>query len=154
MRAFLALAALIAPATAYAAGPEAVQLTTKILVEHVRKGPDGKPQKVVEEAKRVVPGEALVFTFAYRNGGAKPATGFVISDPLPANVAFAGGETAGAVYSVDHGKSWGPLAALRVPTGNGAVRAASSADVNGIRWAFPAIPPGGSGQVTFRGVVK
>ena len=154
MRTFLTLLALAAPAAANAAGAEAVQLTTKILVEHVRKAADGKPTKVVEEAKRVVPGEALVFTFSYRNVGAKPATGFVITDPLPANVAFAGGETAGAVYSVDGGKSWGPLAALRVPNGKGGVRPATSADVNGIRWSFPAIPPGGSGQVIFRGLVK
>ena len=152
MRTSLAILAFIAPAAALAADP--VSLTSRVLVEHVRKDAAGHPQKVLEEAKKVVPGEAIVFEFSYRNGGAKPATGFVISDPLPANVAFAGGETAGAVYSVDHGKTWGPLAALRVPTAGGGSRAASSADVNGIRWAFPAIPPGGGGKVSFRGLVK
>ncbi|MBV9930032.1 MAG: DUF11 domain-containing protein [Alphaproteobacteria bacterium] len=154
MRTSLALLALVAPAAALAQTPGAVQLVSSIKVEHVRKGPDGKPQRVVEEAKKVVPGDGLIFSFAYRNAGAKPATGFVITDPLPANVAFAGGETPGALYSVDRGKSWGPLASLRVPTANGGSRAATSADVNGIRWAFPAIPPGGSGQVSFRGLVK
>lgn len=154
MKTLIALFALIAPAVAFAAGPGAVQLTTKVFVEHVRKGPDGKPQKVVEEARKVVPGDPLVFEFSYRNGGASPATGFAITDPLPANVGFAGGETAGAVYSVDHGKSWGPLAGLRVPAPNGGSRPASTADVNAIRWIFPAIPPGGSGKVSFRGVVK
>jgi uncharacterized repeat protein (TIGR01451 family) len=154
MRTAFAILALVAPAAALAAGPEAVQLTSKISVEHVRKGADGQPHKVIEEAKRVVPGESLVFEFSYRNAGAKPATGFVITDPLPGNVAFAGGETAGAVYSVDHGKSWGALASLRVPTANGGSRAATSADVNAIRWAFPAIAPGGTGKVSFRGLVK
>jgi uncharacterized repeat protein (TIGR01451 family) len=152
MRTSLAILAIIAPAAALAADP--VSLTSRVLVEHVKKDSAGHPQKVLEEAKKVVPGEAIVFEFSYRNGGAKPATGFVISDPLPANVAFAGGETAGAVYSVDHGKSWGPLASLRVPTANGGARAANSADVNGIRWAFPAIPPGGAGKVSFRGLVR
>jgi uncharacterized repeat protein (TIGR01451 family) len=144
--------AFIAPAAVLAAEP--VSLTSRVLVEHVKKDAAGRPQKVLEEAKKVVPGEAIVFEFSYRNAGAKPATGFVISDPLPANVAFAGGETAGALYSVDHGKSWGPLASLRVATANGAARPATSADVNGIRWAFPAIPPGGAGKVSFRGFVK
>src|SRR3954462_6448415 len=124
MRTSLAILAIIAPAAALAAEP--VSLTSRVLVEHVKKDAAGHPQKVLEEAKKVVPGEAIVFEFSYRNGGARPATGFVISDPLPANVAFAGGETAGALYSVAHGKSWGPLASLRVPTGNGA-RAATSA---------------------------
>jgi len=153
MRTFLAILALAAPAAAFAA-PDSVQLTSKVLVEHVRKGADGKPQKVLEEATKVVPGEAIVFQFSYRNAGSKPATGFVITDPLPANVAFVGGESAGAVYSVDHGKSWGPLSSLRVPAPGGGTRAATSADVNGIRWSFPAIAPGGSGTVGFRGVVK
>jgi uncharacterized repeat protein (TIGR01451 family) len=152
MRTSLAILAFIAPAAALAA--DAVSLTSRILVEHVRKDAAGRPEKVLEEAKKVVPGEGLVFEFSYRNGGPKPATGFVITDPLPANVAFAGNETPGAVYSVDHGQSWGPLASLRVPAANGGARAATSADVNGIRWAFPAIPPGGSGKVSFRGVVK
>lgn len=154
MRTSLAILALMAPAAAIAAAPEPVQLTTSVKVEHVRKGPDGRPQRVLEEAKKVVPGEAIVFDFSYRNTGAKPATGFVITDVLPPNVAFAGGETAGAVYTVDRGRTWGPLAALRVPTGNGGARAATGADVNGIRWAFPAIAPGASGKVSFRGLVK
>jgi len=152
MRTTLALLALIAPAAALAADP--VSLTSRVLVEHVRKDAAGRPQKVLEPASKVVPGEAIVFEFSYRNGGAKAATGFVISDPLPGNVAFAGGETPGAVYSVDHGQTWGPLAALRVPAAGGGSRAATSADVNGIRWAFPAIPPGGAGKVSFRGLVK
>jgi uncharacterized repeat protein (TIGR01451 family) len=152
MRISLAILALVAPAAALAADP--VSLTSRVLVEHVKKGPDGKVQRVTEEAKKVVPGDGLVFDFSYRNVGAKPATGFVITDVLPPNVAFAGGETAGAVYTVDHGKSWGALGALRVPAGNGTSRAASSADVNGIRWTFPAIPAGGSGKVSFRGIVK
>jgi uncharacterized repeat protein (TIGR01451 family) len=150
----LAILALVAPAAAFAAASDAVQLTTKVLVEHVRKGADGKPQKVLEEANKVVPGEAVVFQASYRNGGAKPATGFVITNPLPASVAFAGGESAGALYSVDHGKSWGALAALRVPTPTGGARAATSADVNAVRWVFPAIAPGASGTVSFRGLVK
>jgi uncharacterized repeat protein (TIGR01451 family) len=152
MRTSLAILALVAPAEALAADP--VSLTTKVMVEHVKRDTAGHPQKVLEEARKVVPGEALVFEFSYRNGGAKPATGFVITDPLPANVAFAGNETPGAVYSVDGGKSWGALATLRVPTAHGGARAATSADVNGIRWVFPAIPAGGAGKVTFRGLVK
>jgi len=152
MRTSLALLAIIAPTAALAADP--VSVTSRIMVEHVKKDAAGHPQKVLEAANKVVPGEAIVFEFSYRNSGAKPATGFVISDPLPGTVTFAGGETPGAVFSVDHGQTWGSLATLRVPTAGGGSRAASSADVNGIRWAFPAIPPGGGGKVSFRGLVK
>jgi uncharacterized repeat protein (TIGR01451 family) len=155
MKMLIALAALIAPAAALAAGPEHVTLQSQVLVEHVKKGADGRPQIVRETPKVVAPGDRLIFSLSYRNVGAEPATGFTITDPLPASVGFVGDETAGAIFSADGGKSWGPLAALRVPLPNGGSRAATAADVTHIRWIFAKpIPAGAAGAVSFRGVVK
>lgn len=151
---------LIAAAFALLLAPPAlaandVSLASHVSVERVKPGPDGKPRTVREEPKLVVPGDRLVFDLAYRNQGAQPATGFVITDPIPASVAFAGTDSPGAIFSVDGGKSWGALAALRVPTADGKGRAAGPADVTHVRWSFAkAIPAGAGGQVSFRGVVK
>jgi uncharacterized repeat protein (TIGR01451 family) len=147
-----ACALLLAPA-AYAAND--VSLASHVSVERTKPGPDGKPRVVREEPKLVVPGDKLVFDLSYRNQGARPATGFVITDPIPPSVVFAGSESPGAVFSVDGGKSWGPLAALRVATADGKSRPAGPADVTHIRWSFGrAIPAGEGGQVSFRAVVK
>jgi uncharacterized repeat protein (TIGR01451 family) len=155
MRIWIALLALVAPAAAFAAGPQHVSLASHVFVEHVKPGPAGKPVTVREEPRIVTPGDKLVFELSYRNVGAQPATGFTITDPLPSSVAFAGGESEGASFSVDGGRTWGPFAALRIALPNGSSRPATSADVTHVRWVFArAIPAGAAGSVTFRGVVK
>jgi uncharacterized repeat protein (TIGR01451 family) len=155
MKIWIALLALTAPAALFAAGHEHVSLSSHVFVEHEKPGPGGKPVAVREEPHVVTPGDKLVFELAYRNAGAEPATGFVITDPIPASVAFAGGESEGAVFSVDGGRTWGPLASLRVAQPNGAPRAATPADVTHVRWAFARpIGAGAAGSVSFRGVVK
>jgi uncharacterized repeat protein (TIGR01451 family) len=155
MRILAALLALAAPAAALAAGAQHVSLASHVFVEHAKPGPGGTPTMVREEPKVVTPGDRLVFELSYKNVGAEPATGFTITDPIPSSVAFAGDETAGAVFSADGGRTWGSLATLRVAQPNGGSRPASFADVTHIRWVLARpIPAGASGSVSFRGVVK
>ncbi len=155
MKIWVALLSFAAPTALFAAGAEHVALTSHVLVEHSKPGPNGQPVFVKEDAKKVAPGDRLIFELSYKNVGAQPAIGFVITDPLPASVAFAGDETAGATFSVDGGRTWGPLASLRVALPNGASRAAGLSDVTHIRWVFAQpIPGGAAGSVTFRGTVK
>lgn len=155
MKIWIAAAALAAPVAVFAAGPQHVSLASHAFVEHVKPGPGGQPVTVREEPKIVTPGDRLVFELSYRNVGAEPATGFTITDPIPASVAFSGGESEGAVFSVDGGRTWGPLAALRVAQPNGTSRPATARDVTHIRWVFARpIPAGTAGSVSFRGVVK
>ena len=153
MKIWLALAALLAPAAAFAA--DTVALTSEVFVERVKTGPDGKTVTVREAPKVVTPGDRLVFELSYKNQGAQPATGFALTNPIPDAVAFTGTDSAGAVYSVDGGKSWGPLASLKVAKADGTTRPATSADVTHVRWSFSqAIPAGGSGKISFKAVVK
>ena len=153
MRIILALSALLAPSAAFAA--DSVSLSSKVFVERVRQEPDGKTRIVREEPGIVTPGDKLVFVLGYQNKGSAPATGFVVTNPIPGSVAFAGGESEGASVSVDGGKSWGALAALRIANADGTSRPAGQADVTHIRWTFARpIAASASGQLNFRGVVK
>jgi uncharacterized repeat protein (TIGR01451 family) len=153
MKILLAFLALVAPAAAFAAN--AVSLSSQVFVERVKQEADGKSTIVREAPSVVTPGDKLVFVLGYRNGGAEPATGFVVTNPIPDAVAYAGTESAGALVSVDGGKSWGALAALKVANPDGTSRTASPADVTHIRWSFSQpISAGTSGQLSFRGVVK
>ena len=153
MKKFLVILTLAASSTAWAA--DSVSLTSEVLVEHVKQQADGSSQIVREEPKVVTPGDKLVFLLSYRNGGAEPATGFVVTNPIPASVAFSGGESEGAIVSVDGGKSWGPLASLKVANEDGSLRPATASDVTHIRWSFAQpIAAGRAGQLSFRGVVK
>jgi hypothetical protein len=151
MKIWLALFALLAPAAASAA--DSVSLTSKVLVERVKPGPDGKPVTVREEPGIVTPGDRLVVVLSYRNGGAQPATG--LTNPIPAAVAFTGTDDPSASVSVDGGKSWGALASLKVVAADGTSRPAVAADVTHIRWSLrQPIAAGGAGELSFRGVVE
>lgn len=153
MKIWLALFALLAPAAASAA--DNVSLTSKVLVERVKPGADGKPVTVREEPGVVTPGDKLVVVLSYRNKGAEPATGFTLTNPIPASVAFTGTEDSSASVSVDGGRSWGALASLKVATADGTSRPAVAADVTHIRWSFGRpIAAGGGGELSFRGVVE
>ncbi len=104
MKIWLAILALAAPAAAFAA--DTVTLTSTIFVERVKPGSDGKPVIVREAPVAVTPGDKLLFELNYRNQGTQPTTGFALTNPVPDAVAFAGTDSAGAVYSVDGGKSF------------------------------------------------
>ena len=153
MKIWLALFALLAPAAASAA--DNVSLTSKVMVERVKPGPDGKAVTVREEPGVVTPGDRLVVLLSYRNKGAEPATGFTLTNPIPASVAFTGTDDKSASVSVDGGKSWGALASLKVVAADGTSRPAVAADVTHIRWSFSQpIAAGSGGELSFRGVVE
>lgn len=153
MKYLLSLFALLLPASAMAAND--VSLASDVFVERVKEDASGKRQTVLEPPKVVTPGDKLLFVLSYRNGGAKPASDFVVTNPIPGAVAFSAVEGEGAVVSVDGGKNWGALAALKIKQADGTMRAALPADVTHIRWSFArAIAAGAGGKLSFRGTVK
>ena len=153
MKILLFVAALLAPLPALAA--DNVALDSKVYVERSVTAANGKVSIVREEPKLVTPGDRLVFVLAYKNAGAAPADSFVVTNPIPASVSFVASDTPGADFSVDGGKSWAPLAKLKVKAADGTARAATAADVTAIRWAFAKpIPAGAKGDLIFKGVVR
>lgn len=152
IRLILALFALSAPAVALAAND--VALTSAMFVEKSVPQTGGPTKVTLEQPKSVPPGAKLVFVLSYRNQGKTPATNFTVTNPIPNGVAFDSTADAGASYSVDGGKTWGPLTTLRVQAG-ATSRAALPDDVTHIRWILKnPIPVGGTGKLSFRGFVK
>ncbi len=153
MKSLLFIAAMLLSTPALAA--DRVALDSKVLVERQVVSADGKQRVVREDPKLVVPGDKLLFQLSYKNEGAAPADKFVVTNPIPQSVVFVSSDVPGADVSVDGGKSWGALAALKVKAADGTMRAASADDVTHVRWVFAkAIPVGGAGSLSFRGVVR
>lgn len=153
MKILLTLIALFTPAAALAG--EQVQLSSDVFVERVKQDAQGKRTTALEAPAMVTPGDRLVFVLSYKNGGAKPAADFVVTNPVPAAVTFAAAEGDGAEVSVDGGKSWGQVEKLEVKQPDGTARAAAPADVTHVRWSFKrAIAAGEAGKISFRGTVK
>jgi uncharacterized repeat protein (TIGR01451 family) len=153
MRILPFMLALMAPAAAVAA--DEVSLSSEIFVERAKQDPQGKTIVVREVPGVVTPGDKLVFVLNYRNAGHEPAVGFTVTNPMPGAVAFAEAEGDGAIVSVDGGRSWGALAALKIALPDGTSRPAAAADVTHVRWSFAQpIPAGNAGKLSFRGIVK
>lgn len=150
MLAFIALLTAVTPSFA-----NEVALTSEVLVERVQQDAQGKNVTTLEAPKMVTPGDKLLFVLSYKNGGSEPASDFVINNPMPDAVAFAGTDSPEAQLSVDGGKIWGALNTLQVTEADGKVRPARAEDVTHVKWQFTrAIPAGGEGKVSFRGIVK
>ncbi|PCD02200.1 hypothetical protein COC42_12115 [Sphingomonas spermidinifaciens] len=150
MLASLVMPALIA-AAAQAAAP-AVSLSSDVRRE-VTVVADGREKTVFEAPKSVVPGDRLIFTTRYANSGTRRADNVVVLNPLPKGVAWIGDASDGAQVSVDGGRTFGALSALRVTIG-GTSRPATPADATHLRWTLAAVQPGAAGQVRYRGTVR
>lgn len=142
---------LLGPAPARAAGP--VTLASEVKLETVVVE-DGARRVVLVDPGVVVPGDRLLFRTRYRNTASDAVEGFVVTNPLPAGIALAADADPALTLSVDGGRTWGHLAALRVPAADGTRRAAQASDVTHLRWTLPPIAAGEGGEVEFHGIVK
>lgn len=158
MKSISMLVALAVPAVAFAqAQPAAngVTLKSETYVARATTDAQGKPKNDLFPATRVLPGEPLVFVLSYENGGTKPASGFVINNPVPPQVSYTGVEQPWAIVSVDGGKTFAALATLKMKGADGKLRGAIPGDVTHIRWNFAQpIAPKAKGRVMFYGLVK
>jgi len=152
MKSLLSLLMLTTPAMALANG---VVLTSTVFVEKDVTDAQGRKAVVLEEPNVVTPGDRLVFLLNYRNTDQRPAADFVVTNPMPAAVAYQGTADGGAEVSIDGGRSWGQLGTLKITEAGGTVRGARPEDVTHIRWALKqAIPSGSVGKLSFRGIVR
>lgn len=154
-------AALLALALAFGSQPAIAQnggaLTSKIELEKLTPTAEGQPPaKSYAAPDVVVPGDRVRITLTFTNGGAVPAAGVNIVNPIPEGLVFDGtDDRQDFTVSVDGGKTFGALAALTV-TGTGtAPRTATVGDVTHVRWLWTAtVAPGQTRSVAFFGKVK
>jgi hypothetical protein len=132
-----------------------VGVSVEILAVKVITDAKGTKRNTLVAPTSVLPGTPLVISVTYKNGGARAATGFVINNPVSKGVTFTGVAETWAVVSIDGGKTFGALTALKGKNADGTSRAAVPQDVTAIRWTIPQpIAPGASGKVSFYAVVR
>ena len=149
-----AMSAMAGPALAAAqSAPSPVSLKGDVMLEKTVIE-NGVSKVELAEPKVVIPGDRLLFTTRYRNEGTQSVTNFVVTNPLPSAVALSGEQTSGTEVSVDGGKTWGQLGALKIAGAEGTERTATASDVTHLRWTIPAIAPGASGEVQYHGIVR
>jgi len=145
LRGFAALASAYGMVAGPAlANPASVALDSAVFVERT------SPQRgrMLEPASRLSRGDRVVYVVSwYRMGG---TGGFVVTNPLPDTVYFQGSASGDEEVSIDGGRTWGKLAALRVGS-----RLATPEDVTQVRWRVtPALAARGSGQIAYSAIVR
>jgi uncharacterized repeat protein (TIGR01451 family) len=132
-----------------------VTLASDVFIERVERDASGRAITVLEPPKSVAPGDRLIFVLSYRNGGDAPANDFLVTNPVPDAVAFAGADGTEPEVSVDWGRSWGALSSLTIKLGDGTARPAVPADVTHVRWSIRrALAAGETGKLSFRAVAR
>ncbi|WP_159976219.1 MULTISPECIES: hypothetical protein [unclassified Novosphingobium] len=139
----LAIASAPSAAALAQSGP-AVATYSAVFIERIAPGSD----RSLEPASALARGDQ-VFTVVtwYRMGG---DGGFVLTNPLPARLAYQRSASDMQEVSVNGGRSWGRLENLRMGT-----RQATAEDVTHVRWRIPASSAArGRGQIAYSGIVR
>lgn len=146
-------ASALCPGVAIAQKP-ALTLAARTFVERVSTDTNGRQRRVLAQPQALGRGDRLVFVVRYRNDGAKPVAGFAVTNPIPASLRIDPLQPEMQV-SVDHGRNWGQLGTLSIPTPLGGMRRATPDDVTHIRWNVPQrIGPGAEGRISYRATVR
>jgi hypothetical protein len=133
---------LAAPGTSLAA--PTIALDSAVFVE--RTTPNSA--RSLEPASRLSPGDRVVYIVNWHRLGG--SGGFVVTNPLPRSVYFQGSANGDEEVSVDGGRIWGRLSALRI--GN---RFATPEDVTHVRWRVASQSAAtGSGRIAYSAIVR
>lgn len=147
----LIISAVASGLLATAAQGQGVTLTARVLQEKTIEEA-GVKRIVLVPAGTITPGQEVIYNLSYANGGAKPAEQVVLTNPVPKTLEYVSGDS--ALVSVDGGKTFAVLTALKVIEADGKQRPAAPKDVTHVRWNLAAIAPGASGHVLFKARLK
>jgi hypothetical protein len=134
--------ALSVPAVAVAA--PLVALDSAVFVERIKPG----AVRLLEPARQLKRGDRLVYVVSWQRFGG--AGGFTVTNPLPRTVYYQRSAADDEEVSVDGGKRWGRLEALRI-----GARIATPEDVTHLRWRVaPSEAAKGAGRITYSAIVR
>ncbi|MFM2372180.1 MAG: hypothetical protein RIS85_1902 [Pseudomonadota bacterium] len=144
--------AVITLAASVQAHAEPVRFASDVFIERFVSIPGGRTSRVLERAAQLRPGDNVIFVV---NWTAAHAREFVVTNTMPPAVVFQRSAEADQDVSVDGGHTWGRIEDMRVRATDGTVRSATPEDVTHLRWRVPpALAARGSGQITYRGIVR
>ncbi len=148
---FATLGAVIIGAPLAHAAP--VTVANTVYVEREVAIGNGGVARVLEPAQSLRRGDRLVYVVSWRAPQAR-GEHLTITNPLPRTIAYERSASGDEDVSVDGGRSWGKLDALRFRDGM-VWRFATPQDVTHIRWKVPPqLALAGSGRLTWSGIVR
>jgi uncharacterized repeat protein (TIGR01451 family) len=100
----------------------------------------GDVEVVRVEARRVVPGDVVIYTVRCTNLGSEAVENVVVTNPIPQHMTYVGGTADGIdatiTFSVDGGETYGQPSALTITDEEHEERPAVASEYTHIRWEF------------------
>ena len=130
-----------------------VSVANAVYIEREVATGNGASARVLEPAQTLRRGDRLVYVVSWRAPQARGER-LTITNPLPRTITYERSAGGDEDVSIDGGRHWGKLDALRIR--DGAVwRYATPQDVTHIRWEVsPQLALAGSGRMTWSGIVR
>ncbi len=131
-----------------------IELTSVAEVEVEIEKENGEIELRRVPAKKILPGNEVIYTITATNVSGVPVGDVVITDPVPEHMKYREGTAIGRgteiAFSVDQGSSYDVASRLKVVDADGTVRPATPEDYTHIRWKFTQeLTPGTSQWVRF-----
>ena len=136
-----------------------INLTSSAMQEVVEIDAKGKETIKLVSAKRVVPGNEVIYVIDFENTGSEAAENIEIRNPVPEYTSFKAGSATGTdtaiSYSIDNGDQFNAADKLTIKDSNGSVRTARADEYTTIRWMYTKpLPPGEKSSVQYRVVIQ
>lgn len=144
MRIGLAIGGLACLAASGLAAQSAEGVSRAVYVERIANAPGGERVRTIEPADELQRGDKVVLVVEWR--GREPA---MVSSAVPRPLAFQRSSSDAVEVSVDGGRNWGRLGAMRIEDRDGR-RLASPEDVTHLRWRSAA----GETKLTYSAIVR
>ncbi len=104
--------------------------------------------RMLQPASQLKHGDRVVYVVSWTRMGGNGS--FIVSNPLPRSVYYQGSADGSEEVSLDGGRTWGKLDAMRVGG-----RLATPEDVTNVRWHVPASEAArGAGEITYSAIVR
>ncbi len=138
---------------------DSIRLTSSALQETVETDDAGNRTVKRVAAKKVVPGDEVIYLIEFENAGTEAADNIVIQNPVPEHTIYKSGSASGAntdiSYSVDGGKNFDSPEKLVVTRADGSTGPATADTYTAIRWRYEeSLPPGEKSSVEYRVVIR
>ena len=126
-----------------AASAKAIALDSAVYVEHSAVADDGRFERALVPAQRLVRGDRVICVISWDRASA--ARMLTVVNPVPRAVAYQGSAREDEEVSADGGRTWGQLGSLRYGT-----RLATPEDVTHVRWRVA----GAAGRIAYSAIVR
>ncbi len=136
-----------------------ISLTTKSYQEVVEVDSSGKKVVKLVDAKKVLPGDIIVYKNTIENSSQKPAKNMVLNNPIPEHMEYVANSAncsdgCKILYSVDGGNSFDVPSKLMIKVGNKS-RLALPKEYTNVRWILiSALNPNSVTDVSFKARLK